>query len=76
MPALVSVGRVPAEDRLRVGRVGNGIDQRSLLLGSVFLRLVDDQQIEALAQTAGGGARAEDDATAVRQLDALEPVLL
>ena len=66
--------RRPAEDRLRIRAVGNGVLERALLIVLVLLRLVDHQKIEALAETALAGAGAKLDLSAVLQEDVLPAV--
>ena len=68
-------GRRAAHERLRVAAVGDDVFQRGFLIGGIFLRLVDDQQVVAFAQTALGRACAEiDDALAL--LDVFKAELL
>ena len=55
-------GRCAAEECLWVAAVRDHILEGAFLIVGVLLRLVDDEQVEALAQTALGGTGAELDA--------------
>lgn len=73
MPELTGVGGVPQKNGLGIGTIRHYVFESALLIVGVFLRFINDQQVEAFAKTALGGTGAKLYPAAIGQADILLP---